>query len=221
MPNITGARWPQGPFGSQGLSTTSLLPARPFAHDPALPALLQRMAKESIDGAACELVALPSPDMKASTHYYDYARHTGVPKQMNVDVAPPDGLLKLTLCINVSGHNGPALRDRWAASNRYNVRVTLPADPSRPSDRPVVLELTDLPRNQPAQREYATSFDIAVPTDRWRFGPIVVEAWPSGTSPAGYSEGRTYLIHPPGRHFDPKTALHQPDGIDEEFWGIR
>lgn len=218
MPVISGTRSTQGMSAS---STSPLTPVRPFAHDPALPALLQRMARESIDGAACEVVLLPSPDMKASTHYWDYARHTGVPKQMNVEMAPPDGVIKATLCINVSGHNGPALRDQWAASNSYNVRVTLPADPSRPADRPVVLELRDVPRENPAQRDYATAIDIAVPTDRWKYGPIVVEAWPTGTSPAGYSEGRTYVIHPPGKHFDPTTARQQPDGLDENFWGIR
>jgi hypothetical protein len=209
------------PYRPSTAATSPLVPAQPFPHDPALPALLRRMAKASRDGAACELVVLPSPDMKATTHYFDYARHTGLPKQMNVEVAPPDGVLKLTLCINVSGHNGPALCDEWAASNRYNVRVTLPADPARPGDRPVVLEMKDIERNQPTQLEYATTIDIAVPTSRWKFGPIIVEAWPTGTSPAGYSEGRTYAIHPPGRHFDPQTAAKKPDGIDEEFWGIR
>jgi hypothetical protein len=218
MTLIYGAR---APFSPPVVSSVPLSPARPFAHHPGLPALLQRMAQESQGGAACELVLLPSTDMKATTHYYDYARHTGIPKQMNVDVAPPDGVLKLSCCINVSGHNGAALCDQWAATNTYHVRVTLPADPSRPGDRPVVMQLRDIPRNQPTQREYATTFDIAVPTDRWRFGPIVVEAWPSGTSPAGYSEGRTYVIHPPGRHFDPRAAREQPDGLDETFWGVR
>lgn len=218
MPMVYG---PRPSFGGVTLSSTPLTPARPFAHHPGLAALVQRMARESQDGAACELVALPSPDMQATTHYWDYARHTGIPKQMNVQVAPPDGILKLSLCINVSGHNGRALCDQWAASNRYNVRVTLPADPSRPGDRPVVMELRDLPRNQPGQAEYASTYDVAIPTDRWRFGPIIVEAWPSGTSPSGYSEGRTYFLHPPSRPYDPKSAPHAPDGVDEEFWGVR
>ena len=209
------SRWTQGP----SMGSLEVRDKRSFQRDARVPQLLKRLEEESKLERASEVVFVPADGVNTKTYFWEYNRHTGTPKQMNLLDDLQGGVLRGTICINVSGHMGPADRDQWARTNSYDVFVKLPALPAQGG--PLMLTLKSVPRSNPGGPEYATAIDIEIPVgDRLKYGPIEVLASPSGTIPAGYTEGRVYEVHPKGRPWDPASAAAPHDGIDEDFWGL-
>ena len=179
-------------------SVTSLKPATAIERNPAVNATLAAMASDAKNGAASSVNLLFAKGVKAESYAFNY--HTGLAKQVNLLAKPADGMVRATVCINVSGHdqaNDPTSVDRYAASNAYNVLVRLPNGQS--------LRMDNVPRSNPNSKEYATAIDIQFP---FMDGETVIQAWPTGSAGVGgYVEGREYRVHAGTSQYDAKKAL--------------
>jgi hypothetical protein len=101
------------------------------------------------------------------------------PTHLKVTEKPAPAKLQATVLICVSGHTDE--EDKFARSNTYSVRVTLPDGRSD--------TLRRIPRSKSV--EYVTAIDLSIPLSK---GTTTIEAWPDGTSVGGYSEGRTIKV---------------------------
>lgn len=184
-------------------AVTSLTPSSPIARNASVTATLNEMAQQAKDGGASSTKLRFAKDVKAEGFEFNY--HTGLAKQVNILKAPADKILRATVCINVSGHDQtPGATDRFAATNTYNVRVRLPDGRE--------LMLTNVPRNKPDSKEYATAIDIQFP---YMAGETIVQAWPTGSAGVGgYVEGREYRIHCEEGLYDAKQALKDAQTAD-------
>lgn len=209
MPTTTlGNAVPPGPgrtsldAAATARASSPLQPTADFPRSSQVRSVLYEMASSSKNGGASSVQFLPSKDLKVKAWAFNY--HTGLPKEMNVLREPKDGVVRGTICINVSGHDwsrDPSSVERYAKSNTYNVRVTLPDGQK--------LEWQNIPRTcvgqgKPDQAEYATAIDIQFPYQK---GKTVVEAWPSGSAGVGgYIEGRRYHFNSADQPYDADAA---------------
>lgn len=165
--------------------TTGPLAPRPFKRNPDAAKVLASMAQSSKDGFASSTRILAA---NAKIDAYSFNYHTGSPKQANLVKPPKDGVLELTVIMNVSGHDkaDPGAKDRYAETNRYCIRVTYPDGSSQ--------EMRGIDRLNKNGREYATAQDICI--DVKKPGTYAIEGWPEGSAGVGgYVEGRRYLLH--------------------------
>jgi hypothetical protein len=179
-------------------SVTSLKPTGAMDRNPAVSSTLASMAADARNGAASSVNLLFARGVKAESFAFNY--HTGLAKQVNLLNKPADGMVRATVCINVSGHDqahDPTSADRYAASNCYNVLVRLPNGQS--------LRLDNVPRTNPNSKEYATAIDIQFP---YMEGKTVIQAWPAGSAGVGgYIEGREYHVNAGSALYDSRKAL--------------
>jgi len=186
-------------------AVASLTPTAPVDRNANVSATLATMGQEARNGSASSVKLLFAKGIKAEAFEFNY--HTGLAKQVNILKAPADGVLRATVCINVSGHDqasNPSSVDNYAKTNTYNVRVRLPDGQE--------LRLTNVARNNPNSAEYATAIDIAIP---YMKGETIVQAWPTGSAGVGgYVEGREYHIHAETSVFDAKKALKDAEAAD-------
>ena len=128
---------------------------------------------------------------------YAFSYHTGKAKEMNLSQKPADGMVRGTIVINVSGHDGAERAAQYAKSNSYNVCITMPDGKQ--------IRMNNIPRNNPGSAEYATKIPIEFP---WQEGVARIEAWPTGSAGVGgYIEGRRYSVHMGANHqFDVSKA---------------
>lgn len=99
-----------------------------------------------------------------------------------------------------------ALRQTFAATNTYNVRVRFPDGTMR--------ELRDVARNRPGTLEFATRIPLELPDLP---GTTVLQAWPSGSAAvSSYREAREYAIHVERELFD---VAHQV-ALAEKFQAL-
>jgi hypothetical protein len=161
-----------------------------FVENSKVPGTVSSLASRAQRGGASSTTFLPENGMKYDAFAFSY--HTGLAKQMNIPNRPADGMVRGTIVINVSGHDGAERAKDFAKTNSYNVCITLPDGKQ--------IRMNNIPRNNPNSEEYATKIPIEFPfTD----GKVTVEAWPTGSAGVfGYIEGRRYEVHMGKDQFD-------------------
>jgi hypothetical protein len=166
----------------------------PFSRNPEAEVQRGKLADRAKNGGASSTSFFPGSNISFDAFAFRY--HTGLSKQMNINTVPADGMVRGTIVINVSGHDGgPAAAD-YATKNEYNIEVRLPSGKTLTWDR--------APRNDPSSTEYATLLDIEFPYEQ---GETVLEASPDRSAGVGgYTEGRQYIIHSADQPFDPWEA---------------
>lgn len=180
---------------SGAITASALTPTAPVRRQPQVADIQRDLAERAQNGEASSTMFLPAPNIQYDAYAFDY--HTGMSKQMNLKAAPPDGVVRGTIVINVSGHSSEA--DKFAKSNTYTVQVTLP-------DGKTLMQ-RGIPRNNPSKAEYATVIDIEFPYQK---GTTTLVAWPDGSAGGGgYIEGRRYQIHSPDKAFVTSSTQHK------------
>jgi hypothetical protein len=179
----------------------ALAPTRPFTENASVSSEMRTLASRSRNGGAASVMLLPESGVKYDA--YAFAYHTNLGKEMNIAGSAPAGsMFRGTLVVNVSGHDGAANAKKYAETNTYNVRVTLPNGK--------VLQALNIPRNDPNKAEYSTKIPVEFPLMP---GKTIVESWPTGSAGVwGYVEGRRYSVNVGDQHqFDYKAANKAAD----------
>lgn len=180
-----------GVSGVTGASGTSALS---FPENPAVASTVRDLASRARRGGASSTSFLPAKGVQFDAYAFSY--HTGKAKEMNLKGKPADGMVRGTIVINVSGHDGAGPAEQYAKTNTYNVCITMPDGKQ--------IRMNNIPRNNPSSAEYATKIPIEFP---WTEGTVRIEAWPSGSAGVGgYVEGRRYNVHMGKDQFDVKKA---------------
>jgi hypothetical protein len=179
---------------------TTLLATTAFKENSRVQAAVSQLGGNAQMGGASQSVFLPASGADVDRFSFNYG--TGQPKQMNFNKPPKDGVVRGTMVVSVSGHDGR--QDQYAKSNTYSVRVTLPNGKTITQNR--------IPRNDPSKAEYATAIPLEFP---YMAGKTIIEAWPDGSAgPGGYIEGRKYIMHSHDSkdRFDPIAHNQQHGG---------
>ncbi|MCC7074379.1 MAG: hypothetical protein IT383_23940 [Deltaproteobacteria bacterium] len=154
-----------------------------FTENSRVSSTLTDLASRAKRGGASSTSFLPAQGVRYDAYAFSY--HTGRAKEMNLSQKPADGMVRGTIVINVSGHDGAERAAQYAKSNSYNVCITLPDGKQ--------IRMNNIPRNNPGSAEYATKIPIEFP---WQEGVARIEAWPTGSAGVGgYVEGRRYNVH--------------------------
>ncbi|MBI1945740.1 MAG: hypothetical protein HYS27_08590 [Deltaproteobacteria bacterium] len=174
-----------------------------FTENSRVSSTLADLASRAKRGGASSTTFLPGQGVRFEAYAFSY--HTGKAKEMNLSQKPADGMVRGTIVINVSGHDGAERAAQYAKSNSYNVCITMPDGKQ--------IRMNNIPRNNPGSAEYATKIPIEFP---WQEGVARIEAWPTGSAGVGgYVEGRRYSVHMGAAHqFD--VAKAQKEAADWE-----
>jgi hypothetical protein len=165
-----------------------------FTENSRVSSTVADLASRAKRGGASSTTFLPAAGVKFDAYAFSY--HTGKAKEMNLPQKPADGMVRGTIVINVSGHDGAERAKEFAKTNSYNVCITMPDGKQ--------IRMNNIPRNNPNDTEYATKIPIEFP---YTEGTVRVEAWPTGSAGVGgYVEGRRYNIHMGKDQFDVNKA---------------
>lgn len=171
-----------------------------FQENSRVSSTLSDLASRAKRGGASSTTFLPAQGVRYEAYAFSY--HTGKAKEMNLSQKPADGMVRGTIVINVSGHDGAERAAQYAKSNSYNVCITMPDGKQ--------IRMDNIPRNNPNSAEYATKIAIEFP---WQEGAARIEAWPTGSAGVGgYMEGRRYSVHMgAGHQFDVSKASKEAE----------
>lgn len=171
-----------------------------FTENSRVSSAVSDLASRAKRGGASSTLFLPGAGVRFEAYAFSY--HTGKAKEMNLSQKPADGMVRGTIVINVSGHDGADRAKEYAKTNSYNICVTMPDGKQ--------IRLNNIPRNNPSDTEYATKIPIEFP---WQEGVAKIEAWPTGSAGVfGYIEGRRYQVHMGAAHqFDASKARAEAD----------
>ena len=209
MPSIRPAAAISVPQSSSPVQNNPLVLTGKLQRNPKVSQTIRRMANDSRSGGASSATFLPCSNTNAQSWCFSY--HTNLGKRLNIAQRPKGGVVRGTLVINVSGHAGPGTLHKFATTNTYNIRVSLPDG--------TVLERTGIPRNNPHSAEYATAIDIEFP---YMSGVTTLEAWPEGSArTGGYVEGRKYSIHSHDSKFDVDAQKQKAQAYRDKHPSIR
>mgnify|MGYP006380938171 CR=1 FL=1 len=134
-----------------------------FQENSRVGSTLADLASRAKRGGASSTTFLPAQGQKFEAYAFSY--HTGKPKEMNLTGKPADGMVRGTIVLNVSGHDGAERAAQYAKSNTYNVCITMPDGKQ--------IRMNNIPRNNPSSTEYATKIPIEFP---WTEGAVRIEA---------------------------------------------
>jgi hypothetical protein len=102
------------------------------------------------------------------------------PCEYTVGQQPADGIMRVTIMAPVSGHTGADNARKWAKSDSFNVKVTLP-------------DGTVLKKSGLRSKDLVTMADVDFPAQK---GKTKIEYWRDGSfGVGGYGSGRTIYIH--------------------------
>lgn len=109
----------------RGGSIHRLQPKGPFEENAKVGRTVADLAKRAQDGGASSIMFLPQKGVKFDA--YAFAYHTGLAKELNIP-KPPQGALRGTVVINISGHAAGGITERvaaWAekAASREGVKI--------------------------------------------------------------------------------------------------
>lgn len=187
----------QGVTGANGVSSLN------FPEHSAVASTVRDLASRARRGGASSTMFLPAKGVQYDAYAFSY--HTNKGKEMNLKNKPADGMVRGTIVINVSGHDGAQAAEKYAKSNTYNVCITELDSKGNPTGKQI--RMNNIPRNNPNSAEYATKIPIEFP---WKEGSVRIEAWPTGSAGVyGYVEGRQYNIHMGKDQFDVQQARQE------------
>src|SRR5688572_19065180 len=97
-----------------GSNLQRLMPTGPFEENAKVGRIVADLAKRANEGGASSIMFLPAKGVKFDA--FAFAYHTGLAKELNIP-KPPNGPLRGTVIINISGHASGSVSDRvvgWA-----------------------------------------------------------------------------------------------------------
>lgn len=109
----------------RGGNVQRLSPTGPFEENPKVSRTVAELAKRAKEGGASSIMFLPEKAVRYEA--YAFAYHTGLAKEMNIAKAP-NGPLRGTVVINISGHASGGINDRvvgWAEREAAKVGVRI------------------------------------------------------------------------------------------------
>ncbi|MGQ0504271.1 MAG: hypothetical protein ACT4TC_03050 [Myxococcaceae bacterium] len=175
--------------GPTAASTSPLAPSANFKRSPLVRQTLVDQKNDTQAGSAAYGI-VHAGNAKLDKYVFNY--ETGLCKQANLVTPPANGVLDLTVCMNVSGHSGQADQFANDPNQTFNIQVTFP-DGTRQT-------LSNIPRPQATGAVYSMAKDISFPVTQK--GTYTIDTWPTGSGgPGGYIEGREYKLHVGAENF--------------------